>query len=50
MINPDIGVVELLVSFIVLAFSLALPVAILFLLYKIYMKLRNIEEHLKKNG
>jgi len=49
MITPGFDTGELLSSFIVVAFNLALPVAILFLLYKIYIKLKNIEEHLKKN-
>jgi hypothetical protein len=49
MIDPGFGIGELLVSFIAVAFSLALPLGIIFLLYKIYMKLKNIEEQLKKN-
>ena len=49
MITPGIGIGELLVSFIAVAFSLALPLGILLLLYKIYIKLKNIEEQLKKN-
>jgi hypothetical protein len=49
MIAPGFGIGELLVSFIAVAFSLALPLGILFLLYKIYTKLKSIEEQLKKN-
>ena len=49
MFTTDFGIVEFLVTFIEVAFSLALPVAFLFVLYKIYIKLKNIEEHLKKN-
>ncbi len=49
MINMGFGVGELLVSFIVVVLSLALPLAILFLLYKIYVKLKDIEEQLKKD-
>jgi len=49
MITPGFGIGELLVSFIAVAFSLALPLGIIFLLYKIYIKLKNIEEQLKKN-
>ena len=47
MINPDFGMAELIVSFIEGAFSLALPVAILLIMYKIYVKLKSLEEHLK---
>lgn len=49
MINPGFGVIEAVVSFIAVAFGLALPLGILFLLYKIYSKLTSIEEQLKKN-
>jgi hypothetical protein len=49
MIAPGFGIGELFVSFIAVAFSLALPLGILFLLYKIYIKLKSIEEQLKKN-
>jgi hypothetical protein len=49
MIIPGFGIGELFVSFIAVAFSLALPLGILFLLYKIYVKLKSIEEQLKKN-
>lgn len=49
MINMGFGIGELLVSFIVVVLSLALPLAILFLLYKIYVKLKDIEEQLKKD-
>ncbi len=48
MINMGFGIGELLVSFIIVVLSLALPVAIVFLLYKIYVKLKDIEEQLKK--
>ena len=46
---PGFGTGELFVSFVAVAFSLALPLGIVFLLYKIYIKLKNIEEQLKKN-
>ena len=46
---PGFGIGELFVSFLAVAFSLALPLGIVFLLYKIYIKLKNIEEQLKKN-
>ena len=49
MISTGFGMAELLVSFIVVALSLAFPLAIVFLLYKIYTKLKDIEEQLKKN-
>ena len=49
MINPDFGMTQFIVSFIEVAFNLALPIAILFMLYKIYVKLKSIEEHLKQN-
>ncbi len=49
MINMGFGIGELLVSFIVVVLSLALPIAILVLLYKIYTKLKDIEEQLRKN-
>ena len=49
MIANQFGIAELLVSFLVVGFSLALPLGILFLLYKIYEKLKSIEEHLRKN-
>jgi hypothetical protein len=49
MINPDFGVTEVIVRLIEVAFSLALPVALLFILCKIYNKLKSIEEHLDKN-
>lgn len=43
------GIGEMLISFIVVFVSLALPLGILFFLYKIYAKLNSIEEQLKKN-
>jgi len=49
MITPGFGIGELFVSFMAVAFSLALPLGILFLLYKIYTKLKSIEEQIKKN-
>jgi hypothetical protein len=49
MINPGFGIMEIVVSFVAVAFSLALPLGILFLLYKIYIKLTSIEEQLKKD-
>ena len=49
MITTGFDIGNLVSSFIVVAFNLALPVAMLFLLYKIYVKLKNIEEALKKN-
>ena len=49
MVNPGFGLIEIVVSLIAVALSLALPLAILFLLYKIYSKLTSIEEQLKKN-
>ena len=49
MIPPGFGIGELFVSFIAVAFGLALPLGILFLLNKIYIKLKSIEEQLKKN-
>ncbi len=47
--NMSIGIVELLIIFLITVINLALPVAILFLLYKIYTRLKGIEEQLKKN-
>jgi len=49
MFVSDFGILEFLVSFIAVALSLALPIAVLCLLYKIYVNLKNIEEQLKKN-
>ena len=49
MINSGFGIMEIIISFIAVVFSLALPLGILFLLYKIYIKLKSIEELLKKN-
>ncbi len=49
MVNSGIGVMELLVLFMVAVLSLALPVAMLVLLYKIYTKLKEIEERLRKS-
>ena len=49
MVNMGIGVVELLVALVAAVFSLALPIAILVLLYRIYTKLKDIEEQLRKN-
>ncbi len=46
----NIGLGEVSVIFIVTVLSLAFPLGILFLLYKIYAKLKSIEEQLKKNG
>ncbi len=43
-----IGIVELFVIFIVAVLGLALPAVVLFLLYKIYVKLKDIEKQLKK--
>ncbi len=43
------GFAEVLVIFIVAVLSLAFPLGILFFLYKIYAKLKGIEEQLKKN-
>jgi hypothetical protein len=48
MMNMSIGIVELFVTFILLILSLGIPVAILVLLYKVYTKLKDIEEQLKK--
>jgi hypothetical protein len=48
MITPGFGFGEFISSFISVVFSLALPIGILFMLYKIYVKLQRIEEHLKK--
>jgi hypothetical protein len=49
MIAPGFGVGELLSSFLVVAFNLALPLAGVLLLYKIYIKLKNIEDHIKNS-
>lgn len=49
MMTTGFGLGELLIGFIVVVFNLALPLAILFLLYKIYLKLQEIEKYLKKN-
>jgi hypothetical protein len=48
MLINHFGIAEILVSFVAVSLSLALPIAVLFLPYKIYAKLRSIEEHLKK--
>ena len=45
----NFGIGEFFVSFLVVVLNLALPVAILFVLYKIYTKLKTIEELLKKS-
>lgn len=49
MINPGFGLMEIIFGFIAVTISLALPLAILFFLYKIYITLKSIEEHLKSN-
>jgi len=49
MMVPGFGIGELIVSFLVIVFSVALPLGVLFLLYKIYTKLSNIEKLLKKD-
>jgi preprotein translocase subunit SecD len=49
MINPSFGLMEIIFGLIAVTLSLALPLAILFFLYKIYIKLKSIEEHLKNN-
>ncbi len=48
MVNMGLG--EVLVVFIVAILSLAFPLGILFFLYKIYIKLKGIEEQLRKNS
>jgi len=45
---PRIGPVELLISCLVGLLSLGLPVVMLVFLYKIYNKVKSIEELLKK--
>ncbi|MBN2115847.1 MAG: hypothetical protein JW730_04720 [Anaerolineales bacterium] len=49
MISTGFGIAELLIGLIAAALSLAFPLAIVFLLYKIHTKLKDIEEQLKKN-
>lgn len=49
MMISGFGPGELLIMFIVVVLNLALPLGVLFVLYKIYVKLKNIEELLKKN-
>ena len=49
MMTPGFGIAELLTTFVVVIFNIALPLAILFFLYKIYVKLQKIEELLKRN-
>ena len=46
---PGLGLGELIVSAFVVVVTLAVPLAILFLLYKIYKKVRNIEEQVRKS-
>jgi hypothetical protein len=48
MVTPNLGVVEILLSCAVGLIGLALPVAMLVFLYRIYNKVKNIEEALKK--
>lgn len=48
MVNTGIGIVELLIVVIMALLGLGIPVAILVLLYKVYTKLKDIEEQLKK--
>ena len=48
MITSTFGLVEFLVSFMAVAFTLAIPLGILFLLYKIYIRLKQIEEKLDR--
>jgi hypothetical protein len=45
----SISIGEILLGAMALLFSLALPLGILFFLYKIYSKLKSIEEQLKKH-
>lgn len=44
-----IGIVELVIAFFVIVFNIGLPVAILYVLVKIYIKLKKIEEREKAN-
>jgi hypothetical protein len=43
----SIGIGELIVIFFVIIFNIGLPVAILYLLVKIYLKVKKIEEREK---
>jgi hypothetical protein len=49
MMFPGFGIGELFISLMAVAFSLALPLGIIFLLYKIYIKLKSMEDQLKRN-
>jgi uncharacterized membrane protein YciS (DUF1049 family) len=49
MMIPGVSIGELFVSFIAVVFSLAFPLGIIFLLYKMYIKLKSIERQIKKN-
>ena len=46
---PSVGIVELLVSFVMVLFWLVIPVGVLYLLYSINKRLKNVEELMKKN-
>lgn len=46
--NPNVGVVEIIISCVVGLIGIALPVAMLVFLYMIYNKVKSIEELLKK--
>ena len=49
MMITDFGIREFFVRFLVVVLDLALPLGIRFFLYKIYTKLKIIEELLKKD-
>ena len=48
MIASSFDLAGLLVSFVIVTVTLALPIGILFLLYKIYIRLKHIEEKLDR--
>ena len=48
MMVPNMGIVELLISFVAIILGLAFPVTMLYLMLKLYGKVKNIEELLNK--
>ena len=45
----SLGIVESVVTFLVVVFSIGLPVTVGVLLYKIYVKMKSMDEQLKRN-
>ena len=44
----QLGIAEIIFSFLGILFTVGFPLAVLFALYVIYQKLKSIDEHLQK--